>query len=376
MAVAARLAAALPLPVPRASLPSPASTSTRSASTTTTSSRCAGSCPWCCRCCSGLAALRAGAPGARGAAARAGGGGALALGLLRALPARHAAARCATATGGGSVRFVDDVARRFGPEDVVIFEQPRSIHLLSLPALGRARRERAGAGPLQPRPRAAAAPRPRLARPLPQHLLRPHLPHRPLRRVPGAGGGARRSAPSSGSAPTAASRGAASSSALRFTLSRVVPPEELQVPAAAARWTSAAPTTSRSRASTTRRAAASTPTAGRVAARRVYLPGRARGSAVVITASAGRRPARDAGGGARVASPACASGAFTAGPEWAEHALALPPAPPAGPPRAAPRRARAGGPTNAEPGCRATRATSGVMVDRVRVLPAGRSRFR
>jgi len=33
----------------------------------------------------------------------------------------------------GAVRFVDDVARRFRKEDVVIFEQPRSIHLLSLP---------------------------------------------------------------------------------------------------------------------------------------------------------------------------------------------------------------------------------------------------
>ena len=33
----------------------------------------------------------------------------------------------------GSVHFVDDLARRFGPQDVVIFEQPRSVHLLSLP---------------------------------------------------------------------------------------------------------------------------------------------------------------------------------------------------------------------------------------------------
>jgi hypothetical protein len=32
-----------------------------------------------------------------------------------------------------SVRFVDDLARRFGPRDVVIFEQPRSVHLFSLP---------------------------------------------------------------------------------------------------------------------------------------------------------------------------------------------------------------------------------------------------
>ena len=33
----------------------------------------------------------------------------------------------------GTVDFVREVSRRFGPEDAVIFEQPRSIHLLSLP---------------------------------------------------------------------------------------------------------------------------------------------------------------------------------------------------------------------------------------------------
>lgn len=36
----------------------------------------------------------------------------------------------------GSVKFVADVARRFGPRDVVLFEQPKSIHLLSLPLWG------------------------------------------------------------------------------------------------------------------------------------------------------------------------------------------------------------------------------------------------
>jgi hypothetical protein len=36
----------------------------------------------------------------------------------------------------GSVKFVSDVARRFGPKDVVLFEQPKSIHLLSLPLWG------------------------------------------------------------------------------------------------------------------------------------------------------------------------------------------------------------------------------------------------
>lgn len=33
----------------------------------------------------------------------------------------------------GSARFVADVARRFGPKDVVIFEQPKTVHLVSLP---------------------------------------------------------------------------------------------------------------------------------------------------------------------------------------------------------------------------------------------------
>ncbi|MEO5762868.1 MAG: hypothetical protein ABIR28_11215, partial [Vicinamibacteria bacterium] len=36
----------------------------------------------------------------------------------------------------GSVKFVADVARRFGPHDVVLFEQPKSVHLLSLPLWG------------------------------------------------------------------------------------------------------------------------------------------------------------------------------------------------------------------------------------------------
>lgn len=33
----------------------------------------------------------------------------------------------------GAVRYTDDISRRFGPDDVVIFEQAQSIHLLSLP---------------------------------------------------------------------------------------------------------------------------------------------------------------------------------------------------------------------------------------------------
>jgi hypothetical protein len=57
-------------------------------------------------------------------------------------------------------------------------------------AVGRARRERAGAGALQPRPRPPGPPGARVAGARPQHLLRAHLQHRPVRAVPAAGGGA------------------------------------------------------------------------------------------------------------------------------------------------------------------------------------------
>src|SRR6185503_4247929 len=53
--------------------------------------------------------------------------------LLAGLYVRDTARIARYVDWAGSVRFVGDVARRFGPEDVVIFEQPRSIHLLSLP---------------------------------------------------------------------------------------------------------------------------------------------------------------------------------------------------------------------------------------------------
>jgi Dolichyl-phosphate-mannose-protein mannosyltransferase len=58
--------------------------------------------------------------------------GLLALGLL-ALYAKDTAPLFRYVDWKGSVDFVSDVARRFGPEDVVIFEQPKSVHLLSLP---------------------------------------------------------------------------------------------------------------------------------------------------------------------------------------------------------------------------------------------------
>ena len=73
--------------------------------------------------------------------------------------------------------------------------------------VGRARRERARAGALQPRSRAPAAPRRAWRDALPQHLLRPHLQHRPVRAVPAARRGPLLRHASNGSAPTAGRRG-------------------------------------------------------------------------------------------------------------------------------------------------------------------------
>jgi hypothetical protein len=59
---------------------------------------------------------------------------ALAAGLtLFALYARETARIASFTDWKGSVDFVRDVSRRFAPEDVVLFEQPKSIHLVSLP---------------------------------------------------------------------------------------------------------------------------------------------------------------------------------------------------------------------------------------------------
>jgi 4-amino-4-deoxy-L-arabinose transferase-like glycosyltransferase len=53
--------------------------------------------------------------------------------VLAALYARDTSAIARYVDWKNAVPFVADVSRRFTPNDVVIFEQPRSIHLLSLP---------------------------------------------------------------------------------------------------------------------------------------------------------------------------------------------------------------------------------------------------
>ena len=189
--------------------------------------------------------------------------------------------------------FVGDVARRFRPDDVVIFEQPQSIHLLSLPlwavhgvnALELAR--------FNPDPDAAPAPGAGLARAA-TATSTSCTPTAPTCAASSwSGWRPSPSAPTSGSAPTTGRPGGPEFRALHFTLSRVVPPEDLQVP----------PLPRGGRGRLRRRPGLGllrqggrgrrAPTAGAGACGSVYLPGRAGGRDLAVTASApasGRRP--------------------------------------------------------------------------------------
>jgi hypothetical protein len=264
----------------------------------------------------------------------------------------------------GAVRFVDDVARRFGPQDVVIFEQPRSIHLLSLPlwavhgvnALELAR--------FNPDPdrlqHLVRAWRGRYRNIYFVHTYSTDLCGLFLERVEEHAFGSFEWERAYGGKP----RGP-EFKALRFTISRVVLPEELQVPplpevdvggsddvsvsgfhgkegggAHTYRWTG---------------------TCGSI-----YLPAARGAGAVAITASAGRRPASKPAV-VRVSLGGRPLGAFTAGPDWTEHRLEVP----AGFAGAPLLRFDVPGwrPANTEPGSSDVRDL-GVMVDRVRVVPA------
>jgi hypothetical protein len=158
---------------------------------------------------------------------------------------------------------------------------------------------------------------------------------------------------------------------LTFTVSRVVPPEELQVPALdeldiggsddfqvsgffdkeggadrTYRWTGACAS--------------------------VYLPGLRPGSTLVVTATADKRPA-DRPVQVRVSVNGVAAGAFTPGTTWGDHRIAVPESLPPGPPvlrldvvdavtgRSAPWR-----PENTLPGSHDGRDL-GIMLDRIRI---------
>jgi hypothetical protein len=265
---------------------------------------------------------------------------------------------------GGAVRFVHDVARRFGPEDVLVFEQPKSIHLLSLPLWAVHGLHVLEMARFKPDPD-------RL-----QHLVRAWRPrYRNVYFVHTSASGSdlcgvflERVQPFSFGtwewerAYARKPRGR-ELRALNFTVSRVVPPEEIQAPPLPLvdvggtddvqvsgffdkegggdltyRWTG--------------------PCAS------VFLPGARAGATLLVRASTGRRPAgRPAPvtvslNGARV-------GEFTAGASWTEHALPLPdPLPPG--PRVLRLDVPAWRPVHTDPAAGDERDL-GVMVDRVEI---------
>jgi hypothetical protein len=266
----------------------------------------------------------------------------------------------------GAVRFVDDVARRFGPEDVVIFEQPRSIHLLSLPLWAVHGVNAIELARFNPDPD-------RL-----QHLVRAwrgayrniYFVHTYstdlcglfLERVEEHSFGSFEFERAYGRPP----RGPEFKS-LRFTISRVVLPEELQVPALPEVDVGGSDDVQVSGFHDKEGGADHTYRwSGSCAS--IYLPAARPGSTVVVTASAGRRPPwKPATVRARLGRTSI--GAFTAGPGWQDFRLAVPPDADAHPPVL---RLDVEGwrPANTERGSDDVRDL-GVMVDRVRVEAPG-----
>ena len=257
---------------------------------------------------------------------------------------------------------MDDLARRFGPDDVVIFEQPRSVHLLSLPlwavhgvnALELAR--------FNPDPARLShlvqAWRGRYRNIYFVHTYSTDLCGLFLQRVEDLSFGTfewERAYTRKPAGPTF--------QALRFRISRVVPPQDLQVPALPEvdigssddfqvsgfydkegfgertyRWT------------------------GRCAS--VYLPALRGGDEVVITAATGLRPATLPAHVAVSIGPARLGG-FDATAAWTDQALKVPAVLPPGPPvlrlDVTPWR-----PANVLAGATDSRDL-GVMVDRIRL---------
>lgn len=265
----------------------------------------------------------------------------------------------------GAVRFVADVARRFGPRDVVIFEQPRSVHLLSLPLWAVH-----GVNALE---LARFNPDPRKLRHLVDewrgryrniyfvHTYSTDLCGMFLERVQDLSFGTAEWERAYAGKP----RGP-EPRALHFRISRVVPPDELQVPALRAvdiggsddvqvsgffdkegggertyRWTGSCAS--------------------------LYLPGLAPpAERLVVVASTGRRPPHPPAV-VRVSLSDLTLGSFTATAEWQEHALPLPARFPPGPPVVR-LDVRAFRPVNVLAGATDVRDL-GVMVDRVRIEP-------
>jgi hypothetical protein len=259
-----------------------------------------------------------------------------------------------------TVDFVRNLARRFTPEDIVIFEQPRSIHLLSLPLWAIH-----GVNVLE---LARFNPDPEKLR----HLIREwrsryrniYFAHTYstdlcgvfLQRSDVLGFQTLEWERGYGRAPRRPE-----TRALYFTISRVLLPEELKVPALPEldvggsddfqvsgfhdkeggrdrtyRWTGACGT--------------------------LYLPGAKPGATLALVASVGRRPdAPDV----RASLSGIPLGSFTPAHDWAEHELRLPDPLPSGPPLLR-LDVKAFRPKNVDERLEDTRDL-GVMIDRVMI---------
>jgi hypothetical protein len=265
----------------------------------------------------------------------------------------------------GAVRFVADVARRFSPRDVVIFEQPRSVHLLSLPLWAAHGVNALELARFNPDPRKlrhlVEAWRGRYGNVYFVHTYSTDLCGLFLERVQDLSFGTAEWERAYGRKP----RGP-EPRALRFRISRVVPPDLLQVPALRTvdiggsddvqvsgffdkegggehtyRWTGSCAS--------------------------VYLPGLTPpADRLVVVAGTGLRPP-DPPAVVRVSLSGVALGSFTATGDWREHALPLPSPLPSGPPVVR-LDVRAFRPANVLDGATDVRDL-GVMVDRIRIEP-------
>jgi hypothetical protein len=265
----------------------------------------------------------------------------------------------------GSVRFVDDVARRFGPDDVVIFEQIKSVHLLSLPLWAIHGVQILELARYDPDPERLQhlfkAWRSRYRNIYFVHTYRTDLCGIFLQHVQDYAFTSvewERTYERPPERPEARS--------LRFTVSRVVPPEDLQVPPLPEvviggsddfqvsgffdkegggdltyRWTGSCAS--------------------------VYIPGAKAGATVWVSASAGKRPATAKVPLVTASLSGQALGSFVASPDWAEYSVRLPSPLPPGPPVLR-LDVAAWRPVNLIPGSSDVRDL-GVMVHRIRMAP-------
>lgn len=263
----------------------------------------------------------------------------------------------------GTVDFVRNLARRFTPEDVVIFEQPRSIHLLSLPlwavhGVNVLELARFNPDPVRLQ-HLIRAWRPRYKNIYFAHTYSTDLCGVFLQRSEAVGFETVEWERSYRSAPRRPE-----ARAFYFTISRVLLPEELNVPPLddldvggsddfqvsgffdkeggrdhSYRWTGPCGT--------------------------LYLPGATPGARLTLVASVGQRPDTPE---VKVSLSGVPLGSFTPSHGWSEHALVLPDPLPPGPPLLR-LDVKAFRPKNLDERLDDTRDL-GVMIDRVRLQAA------